>query len=44
MGMRDVLSHHYFDMDAEVTVYTVCDAHIPVLEVEVAGMLHELAP
>ena len=30
MGMRDVLSHHYFDMDAEV-VYTVCSEHIPVL-------------
>ena len=43
MGMRDVLSHHYFDMDAEV-VYTVCDAHIPVLEVEVARMLHDMAP
>ncbi len=30
MGMRDVLSHHYFDMDAEV-VYAVCSEHIPVL-------------
>jgi uncharacterized protein with HEPN domain len=42
MGMRDVLSHHYFDIDAEV-VYTVCDAHIPVLEVEVARMLNDMA-
>ena len=30
MGMRDILSHHYFDMDAEV-VYTVCSEHIPIL-------------
>ncbi len=30
MGMRDILSHHYFDMDAEV-VYTVCSQHIPIL-------------
>lgn len=30
MGMRDVLSHHYFDLDAEV-VYNVCEVHIPTL-------------
>jgi len=27
MGMRDVITHHYFDIDAE-TVFTVCDEHI----------------
>jgi uncharacterized protein with HEPN domain len=27
MGMRDVISHHYFDLDAEV-VYNVCAEHI----------------
>lgn len=27
MGMRDILSHHYFDVDAEV-VYAVCASHI----------------
>jgi uncharacterized protein with HEPN domain len=43
MGMRDVLSHHYFDIDAEA-VYVVCDAHIPVLGVEVARMLDDMAP
>lgn len=31
MGMRDIITHHYFDIDAE-TVYTVCDEHIPQLE------------
>ncbi len=27
MGMRDVISHHYFDVDAEV-VYSVCMDYI----------------
>lgn len=31
MGMRDVITHHYFDIDAE-TVFTVCNEHIPELE------------
>lgn len=31
MGMRDIITHHYFDIDAE-TVFTVCDDHIPELE------------
>ena len=29
-GMRDVISHHYFDVNAEV-VYTVCVDHLAVL-------------
>jgi uncharacterized protein with HEPN domain len=31
MGMRDIITHHYFDIDAE-TVFTVCDEHIPKLK------------
>jgi len=31
MGMRDVLSHHYFDIDAEV-VYAVCKDHLGDLQ------------
>lgn len=31
MGMRDIITHHYFDIDAE-TVYIVCDEHVPQLE------------
>jgi len=27
-GMRDIITHHYFDIDAE-TVYTVCLDYIP---------------
>jgi len=41
MGMRDVLSHHYFDLDAEV-VYSVCANYIPVLEQTVEVMLADL--
>ncbi|MGD2146358.1 MAG: DUF86 domain-containing protein [Anaerolineae bacterium] len=41
MGMRDVLSHHYFDIDAEA-VYAVCDLHIEVLAQTVRGMIADL--
>ncbi|MEX2345446.1 MAG: DUF86 domain-containing protein [Balneolaceae bacterium] len=30
MGMRDIITHHYFDIDAE-TVFTVCEKHAPDL-------------
>ncbi len=29
-GMRDIITHHYFDIDAEI-VYAVCSEHIPVM-------------
>ncbi len=29
-GMRDIISHHYFDIDAE-EIYWVCDNQISVL-------------
>ncbi len=41
MGMRDVLSHHYFDIDAEV-VFEVCRIHIPALGREVERILDDL--
>jgi uncharacterized protein with HEPN domain len=41
MGMRDILTHHYFDLDAEV-VYSVCEHHIGVLEQTVEVMLTDL--
>lgn len=31
MGMRDIITHHYFDIDAE-TVFTVCEEHITELQ------------
>jgi uncharacterized protein with HEPN domain len=41
MGMRDVLSHHYFDLDAEV-VYSVCANHIKVLTQTIQVMLADM--
>jgi uncharacterized protein with HEPN domain len=41
MGMRDVLSHHYFDLDAEL-VYEVCETHIEELEQTIQQMLADL--
>lgn len=29
-GMRDIITHHYFDIDAE-TIYTVCQEHVPAM-------------
>jgi uncharacterized protein with HEPN domain len=42
MGMRDVISHHYFDVDAEI-VFTVCEEHIPNMETVVKRMLSDLS-
>ena len=41
MGMRDIISHHYFDLDAEV-VYAVCDVHIDELIQTVQRILADL--
>jgi len=38
MGMRDILSHHYFDIDAEV-VFGVCQNHMESLEQTFSLML-----
>lgn len=37
MGMRDIITHHYFDIDAE-TVFTVCDEHVPELKKTIANI------
>jgi uncharacterized protein with HEPN domain len=26
-GVRDILSHHYFDLDAE-TIFVICDSYL----------------
>lgn len=41
MGMRDVLSHHYFDVDAEV-VYATCQSDIEPLATSVQRILENL--
>lgn len=43
MGMRDILSHHYFDIDAEV-VLGVCRHHMATLEQTFSDMLAAMKP
>ena len=40
-GMRDIISHHYFETDAEV-IYDVCKNHIPNLAQTKKKMITEL--
>ena len=40
-GMRDVLSHHYFDINAEA-IYNVCTEELNTLESTVRLMLEDL--
>lgn len=40
-GMRDVISHHYFDVDAEV-VYDVCTNHIEQLGNVIQHIIEDL--
>lgn len=40
-GMRDVLSHHYFDINAEA-IYNVCIDELDILETTITKMLEEL--
>ena len=41
-GMRDIISHHYFETDAEV-IYDVCKNHIPKLSQTIDKMIRELS-
>lgn len=40
-GMRDVLSHHYFDMNAEA-IYNVCNDELDTLHSVIIKMLNEV--
>lgn len=40
-GMRDLISHHYFDIDAEV-IYHVCKNYIGPMAQTVAQIIHDL--
>lgn len=40
-GMRDVISHHYFDLNAEA-VFGICKNHIPAMTIVVQAMLNDL--
>jgi len=41
-GMRDIISHHYFETDAEV-IYYVCKNHIPELAQTINKMIRKLS-
>ncbi len=41
MGMRDIISHHYFDINSEI-VYQVCKEEIPTLNKVIKKILSEL--
>jgi uncharacterized protein with HEPN domain len=41
-GMRDIISHHYFETDVEV-IYDVCKNHIPDLAQTINKMIRELS-
>ncbi|MEA2083754.1 MAG: HepT-like ribonuclease domain-containing protein [Thermodesulfobacteriota bacterium] len=41
-GMRDIISHHYFETDVEV-IYDVCKNHIPKLTQTINKMIRELS-
>jgi uncharacterized protein with HEPN domain len=40
-GMRDIISHHYFDVDADV-IYDVCAHHIGKLGETIEKMINDL--
>lgn len=41
IGMRDVITHHYFDLDAEV-VFDVCENHIGELALTIDKIICQL--
>jgi len=41
MGIRDIITHHYFDLDAEA-VYDACEQDIPCLRKTIASMKSDL--
>jgi len=40
-GMRDVISHHYFDIDAEA-IYKVCTVHMKILAQVIKKIMKEV--
>jgi len=41
-GMRDIITHHYFDIDAEI-VFEVCKERIPVMKKVIKKILNDYA-
>ena len=42
MGMRDIISHHYFDLDAEI-VFDVCQNKLISLKSIIEKMLNDIS-
>ncbi len=40
-GMRDIITHHYFDIDAEM-VYIVCNEHLPRMREIIESIVADL--
>jgi len=40
-GVRDILSHHYFDLDAE-TIFVICDSYIDELLMATISMITDI--
>jgi uncharacterized protein with HEPN domain len=40
-GLRDIITHHYFDIDAE-TIFSVCEEHLAPLKLCVSRMISHL--
>lgn len=40
-GMRDILSHHYFDLDAHA-VFSICQTNIPELASVIQTMIEDI--
>ena len=40
-GMRDIITHHYFDIDAE-TIYAVCSDHVPLMRKVIVRILTDI--
>jgi len=40
-GIRDIISHHYFDLDAQ-EIYYVCDEKLPTLKLTIEKILQDL--
>lgn len=40
-GVRDIISHHYFDIDAE-EIYWICDQQIIPMQLTIEKMISEL--
>ena len=41
MALRDIISHHYFDVNAEA-IFDVCKKHIPALGATILKIMEDL--